>query len=138
MSKSKTLIHCPRCKYIYYVSQERCPNCSSCNPYKPKNFELGYQANKMAMEFEKINSIQKAIENYEEAVLLNFEGNYPYKRLAIIYRRNKDYKNEIRILEHAIKVFTYLSYHSERGDILSKLKGFNDRLVKAEKYSLSH
>lgn len=93
--------------------------------------ENGYEANKKAMAFEKSGNIEKAIELYEESINYNFDGNSPYDRLAILYRKQKDYKNEIRVLNKAIDVFSYLKTNSPRKDVPIKLNKFKERLSKA-------
>lgn len=34
-----------------------------------------------------------------------FDGSFPYERLAMIYRKRKQYNEEIRVLEHAVSKF---------------------------------
>ena len=94
------------------------------------DFKKGYQANLKAMEYEKNKDIEKAIEFYEKAISYNFEGNYPYDRVAILYRKRKDYDNEIRVLNKAVKVFSNIK--SNRRDVNSKLEKFKQRLLKAQ------
>ena len=87
--------------------------------------------NLLGAELEKVKNIDDAIKFYERNVDLKFEGNHPYDRLAIIYRKNKDYVNEIRVLEIAINVFENLVY-SERADRVPKLNKFKERLASAK------
>ena len=42
-----------------------------------------------------MGDIDKAIVCYEENIKNEFASSHPYQRLAIIYRRKKDYVNEI-------------------------------------------
>ncbi len=55
-------------------------------------------------EFEKTN-VQKAIKEYEKYVEEGQVKDAPYKRLVILYRKNDDYDNEVRVLNKAIEVF---------------------------------
>jgi len=55
---------------------------------------------------EKKGMIKEAIAHYEEIVSLEIPVNLPYERLPILYRRFKNYEDEIRVLNTAIKVFT--------------------------------
>lgn len=71
----------------------------------------------------------KAVKQYEKAIENNFDGNHPYDRLAVYYRKNKDYDNEERVLLKAIYVFENVVYEG-RGDRLPKLEKFKDRLEK--------
>jgi len=61
--------------------------------------------NQKGIKLEKENKTDQAIMLYESVIEQNFEGNHPYDRLAIIYRRLKEYDSEIRVLEKAIDVF---------------------------------
>ena len=58
-----------------------------------------------------------AIKLYEKNITENFDGSHPYNRLAIIYRKQKDYQNEIRVLNKAINVFSNLMPEGSRTDI---------------------
>jgi tetratricopeptide (TPR) repeat protein len=87
--------------------------------------------NLKGIEFEKLGKVAEAIELYEKNIEDNFEGNHPYDRLAIIYRKNKDIINEIRVLEKAIYVFEDIVY-IQRSDRLPKLGRFKIRLEQAK------
>ena len=73
------------------------------------------------IEAEKAGNIEEAIRLYEDNISRNFIGSHPYKRLAIIYRKQKRYDDEIRILRKAVIMF--------KDD---KLAYFQDRLQKAQ------
>lgn len=66
---------------------------------------------------------------YEANLEENFEGNHPYDRLAIIYRRKKLYDDEKRVLKKAIKVFEE-HVPKNRADRKPKLEKFQNRLEK--------
>lgn len=83
-------------------------------------------------ELEKIGQVDRAIKFYEENVKDEFEGGFPYDRLAIIYRKRKQYKDEIRVLNKAISTFEKESITSKRQDIQPKLVKFRERLGKAK------
>jgi len=87
----------------------------------------------MFHEKNKEGNINIAIELYEKNIAENFDGNHPYDRLSIIYRRRKDYENEIRVLRKAIEVFNNLLISTQRGDVEHKLDRFKERLEKAYK-----
>lgn len=99
---------------------------------KFKFVEKAYKSNCKAASYEKEKDIPNAIKYYEEAISYNHIGNYPYDRLAILYRKNKDYDNEIRVLNKAIENFSLLEKTSSRVDIYPKLNKFKERLAKAE------
>lgn len=89
------------------------------------------ERNLKAKDLEKQGKINQAINLYEQNVSEGFDGNFPYDRLAIIYRKKKDIENEIRVLKKGIDVFTALSKSSPRQDIYPKLERFNERLKKS-------
>ena len=66
----------------------------------------GYEANQIAMQYEKAGELENAIHYYEMSVAKNFSGSYPYERLAILYRKRKQYSEEIRICDAAAKALS--------------------------------
>ncbi|MFS1025622.1 hypothetical protein ACFC9R_09970 [Enterococcus casseliflavus] len=94
-------------------------------------FEESVENNLTGRELEKSGKIDEAIELYERNVSNKFEGNYPYDRLAIIYRKRRDYDNEIRVLRTAVEVFE--NNQSMRKDISPKIDRFKKRLDTANK-----
>lgn len=94
-------------------------------------FEKSVDNNLTGRELEKSGKIDEAIELYERNVSNRFEGNYPYDRLAIIYRKRRDYDNEIRVLRTAVEVFE--NNQSTRKDISPKIDRFKKRLDAANK-----
>ncbi|WP_429968168.1 hypothetical protein [Enterococcus sp. AZ046] len=94
-------------------------------------FEKSVENNLTGRELEKSGKIDEAIELYERNVSNRFEGNYPYDRLAIIYRKRRDYDNEIRVLRTAVEVFE--NNQSMRKDISPKIDRFKKRLDAANK-----
>lgn len=87
-----------------------------------------------AMQYEKDGDLDNAIPLYEKCVAGRFLGNRPYDRLAIIYRKQKRYEDEKRVLLMAIDVFSQ-DAHSDQGDRKPKLDRFKERLAKLEKLS---
>ena len=75
--------------------------------------------------------IDKAIEHYEKSIGYNFQGSHPYNRLAILYRKNKDYDNEIRVLRKAIEVYEIIERVAQNESQSIKLYKFKERLDKA-------
>ncbi|EHQ36280.1 hypothetical protein Metlim_2219 [Methanoplanus limicola DSM 2279] len=96
-----------------------------------RRFKIQVERNLKGRELEKNGDAEGAVLLYEENIAEGFEGNFPYERLAIIYRKKKEYSEEIRVLKRAIFVFeNYAS--KERSDLIPKLEKFKERLVKAE------
>lgn len=96
------------------------------------NFDKQLERNLKGIQFEKVGQLDRAIELYEANIVENFEGNHPYDRLAIIYRKRDRIDDEIRVLEKAIWVFENIVY-KKRGDRLSKLQKFRERLEAVRK-----
>lgn len=89
------------------------------------------QNNLDGITYEKADNIDEAIKLYEYNVAHRFAEQHPYNRLAIIYRKQKKYDEEIRVLKTAIDVFTN-DVSDERRDKLPMLEKFKARLEKAE------
>lgn len=94
--------------------------------------ELGYELNKKGMDLEKQGLINDAIKYYELSVENNFDGTHPYDRLAILYRKKKDYYNEIIVIEKAIYNFEKIQNIGHR-DVSVTINKFKERLEKANK-----
>lgn len=60
---------------------------------------------KLGIDLEKEGMIDEAISVYEKAIIPQFPVIHPYNRLMILYRKKKDYDNEIRIIKIAIRIF---------------------------------
>lgn len=97
-----------------------------------KAFSKLVNRNIKGIKYEKEGKVDLAIKLYEKNIAENFEGNHPYDRLAIIYRKKKDYQNEVRVLNKAIDVFSNLLFTSPRSDIKPKLEKFKKRLEKSK------
>jgi len=95
-------------------------------------FEIQVERNLKGIEFEKEREVDRAIELYEKNVEEGFEGNHPYDRLAVIYRKREEYEEEIRVLKRAIWIFENKVYRG-RTDREPKLKKFKERLEKTIK-----
>ena len=57
-------------------------------------------------EEEQKGNIDKAIQYYEAAIKDEKADELPYNRLMILYRKEKRYKDELRVINKGIKVFT--------------------------------
>lgn len=79
--------------------------------------------NLLGISYEKEGNIEDAVKVYEENIAMCSNGRHAYDRLKIIYRRQKDRGNEIRVLRAAISVFGEDSEYNERLlKLLSKTK----------------
>ena len=84
--------------------------------------EIGFSG-KVCPDHFFISNIEDAVKVYEENIAMRSNGRHAYDRLKIIYRRQKDRENEIRVLRVAIGVFGEDSEYNERLlKLLSKTK----------------
>lgn len=60
---------------------------------------------KLGIDLEKEGMINEAIAVYEKAIIPQLPATHPYDRLMILYRKKKEYENEIRVIKLAISVF---------------------------------
>ena len=77
-------------------------------------------------KLEKEGKIDEAIELYEENIKLNDTAESSYWRLAVIYRKRRDYPNEIRVCEKYIKIAKDKIFYND-------VEKFEKRLEKAKK-----
>ena len=87
---------------------------------KNKMLALCVERNNQGIRYEKQGNIEDAIKVYEENIKPEcYPARHSFDRLLVIYRRRKDYQNEMRVCERAISVFkTELKYK----DRLIKIK----------------
>jgi tetratricopeptide (TPR) repeat protein len=96
-----------------------------------KDFELAKRTadrNEAAREAESNEEVDKAIKLYEENIKEAFPDPYAFDRLMVLYRKQKKYKDELRVINRAIKVFTD-DYARHRKGMLSEAK--NKKQVQA-------
>ena len=60
----------------------------------------------LAAEEEAKGNTDAAIKHYEEAIKDERADEMPYNRLMILYRKEKKFKDELRVINKGIKVFT--------------------------------
>lgn len=65
------------------------------------------ELNNRGSAYEKSGNIPQAIKTYEECVALGYDAPHAYDRLMILYRKAKDYNNEIRVIKRALEIFKY-------------------------------
>jgi tetratricopeptide (TPR) repeat protein len=59
-----------------------------------------------ARQAESNEDLDTAIELYEENIKSGYPEPYSFDRLMILYRKQKRFKDELRVIKRAIKVFT--------------------------------
>ncbi|WP_346888163.1 hypothetical protein [Clostridium sp. UBA1056] len=75
---------------------------------KEINSKIAFEMNQLGVTLEKMGRVEEAIEKYKESIELGFDGSYPFDRLNIFYRKEKDYDSEISNCEKAISLFDNL------------------------------
>jgi hypothetical protein len=83
--------------------------------------------NLRGMTFEKSDNVGKAIEMYEQNIADNFFGSHPYERLRIIYTRDKEFSNAIRVCQSYLDLpyagkMKKAKFREHLGKLKSKLK----------------
>lgn len=85
--------------------------------------------NLKGIELEKSGKVEEAIKLYEANLAENFEGSHAYDRLIVIYSKQKNVSEVIRVLQKAIYVFENIVF-AGRGDRLPKLNKYREKLEK--------
>jgi len=99
-----------------------------------RKFNRQVDRNLKGIRLEKSGRSDEAILLYEKNVNEHFIGNHPYDRLAIIYRKRKQYDDETRILQIAILVYEKQVASASgvsKEFVSTKLERFKKRLTKA-------
>lgn len=71
-----------------------------------RRLQICCEMNNNGIAFEKAGQIDAAIEVYEENIKGGYRALHSYNRLMILYRKRKDYDNEIRVIDYSIEVFS--------------------------------
>jgi hypothetical protein len=73
-----------------------------------KNYQLVLkieERNQAAKEAEEAGDLNKAVRFYEQNIRENYADKFAFERLMIIYRTQKEYKDELRVIKRGIEVF---------------------------------
>ena len=84
----------------------------------------------LGINLEKEKMIDEAIKVYEKAIVPQLPVKHPYERLTILYRKRKDYANEIRVIKIAISVFMKEN-ESRAGIVCDKDGSLHDMVMHA-------
>lgn len=84
---------------------------------------------KQAKAVEEDGELEKAAELYELSIRQEPLEEWPYARLMKIYRQQKEYKQERRVIEKALKVFQ--AHYDKKGEKRLGKKGRSFELSKA-------
>lgn len=63
------------------------------------------ERNKIASDAEEDGDINKAVRFYEQNIKEAYADKLAFERLMIIYRKQKEYKEELRVIKRGIEVF---------------------------------
>jgi len=73
-----------------------------------KNYKLGItieERNAEADQAEKNDNLTRAIRLYEQNIKEDYADEFAFNRLMVIYRKQKDYANELRVIIRGIDIF---------------------------------
>lgn len=73
--------------------------------YREEELNESTRLIKLGINLEKEGMINEAISVYEKAIIPQLPTTHPYDRLMTLYRKKKEYENEIRVIKLAISVF---------------------------------
>jgi len=75
-----------------------------------RNYRLALKVeerNNEARQAEQAGHLQKAVKLYEQNIKEDYVDEYAFERLMIIYRKQKEYKDELRVINRGIDLFEY-------------------------------
>lgn len=70
------------------------------------NIKKTAELNNAGILAEQMGDLEKACQLYEQNILIGRPATHFYERLMVLYRKQKRYADEIRIIDKAIEVFT--------------------------------
>ena len=73
-----------------------------------KNYRLALkieERNDAARRAEQAGDLHKASKLYEQNIRENYADEFAFERLMIIYRKQKEYKDELRVIKRGIELF---------------------------------
>src|ERR1044072_8346321 len=73
-----------------------------------KNYKVALkieERNTTGKEAEEAGDMNKAIRFYEQNIREDYADKFAFERLMIIYRQQKEYKDELRVIKRGIEVF---------------------------------
>jgi len=75
-----------------------------------RNYRLALKVeerNNEARQEEQAGNLQRAIKLYEQNIREEYADEYAFERLMIIYRKQKQYKDELRVINRGIDLFEH-------------------------------
>ncbi|MDR0865002.1 MAG: hypothetical protein LBO74_08730 [Candidatus Symbiothrix sp.] len=77
--------------------------------------------NNKGIAYEKEGKIKLAISTYEKNIQSDYPAHHSFKRLMILYRKDKDYENEHRVILRALDVFPDWTEYIDRLEKVEQL-----------------
>lgn len=96
---------------------------------REENFNKSFELSQTGREYESEGEIEKSIEYFEKAIEYKEAPPIAFTRLTIHYRKNKDYDNEIRVINKWLE--TYVDSPANQDVIDYKTDEIKKRLEKA-------
>src|SRR5439155_14373994 len=103
-----------------------------------RNYRLALkieQRNSEAREAEQDDHLGKAVKLYEQNIKEDYADEFAFERLMIIYRKQKEYENELRVIDKGIEVFQqqmekHLKHSLSRHVDNKKLEQLSNAIIK--------
>jgi tetratricopeptide (TPR) repeat protein len=89
---------------------------------KVKKLHKCAELNNKGIEYEKNGELKLAIKTYEKNIITDcYPAHHSFKRLMVLYRKEKDYENEHRVILRALEVFPDWQEYIDRLHKVEKL-----------------
>jgi tetratricopeptide (TPR) repeat protein len=93
------------------------------------------EKNEIARQAEEEGDLNKAVKLYEQNIKEDYADEFAFERLMIIYRKQKEYENELRVIDKGIEVFQqqmekHLKHSLSRHVDNKKLEQLSNAIIK--------
>jgi lipopolysaccharide biosynthesis regulator YciM len=85
-----------------------------------RNYKLAIkieERNQLASEAEKNANLKQAVNLYEQNIKENYASEYAFQRLMTIYRKRREYKKELQVINRGIDLFKHQIEENTRHSI---------------------
>lgn len=80
------------------------------------------ELNNAGLSCERTGDIAGAIRYYEQNIELGYPAHHAFKRLLVLYRKEKDYVNELRVAQRACRIFPKEQSYKDRREKIKELQ----------------
>ena len=80
------------------------------------------ELNNRGIECERYGNIAEAMAIYEQNIELGYPAHHAFKRLLVLYRKDRDYSNELRVAQRACRVFPKEQSYKDRREKIKELQ----------------